>query len=357
MNSRSILRIHRWIALLFAPLLLLQALTGALLLFHDPLTRLLGPEPSHSDGPAMPTSALVTAAQNDWPGFRLTRLYLPATKNDVAFALLDDGDGTKRYSAIDSGSARSLARGSIWRFPLEAALQIHFELLSGAFGLVIVTANGVMLCLIAASGTWSWWPGWGRIGSSLKIRKNLPARLRLTAYHRSVGPLAFALLLFSGTTGVLLAVPNFPPLGGTPSAPTKSVELSDRQIDAAIATAQSAYPEANMRDIRFAPDGIFAINFFAPRHGGESVDVVTVTAVENRIISTLNAEENPALWLTVLPLHSGEKFGLPGRLLLLAEAAAILFLGISGPLAWWRSRKGKRSIKKQRTNNGIAPSR
>ncbi len=357
MKLRSILSLHRWIALLFAPLLLLQALTGALLLFHDPLTRLIGPEPTNSDGTAASTSALVETAQNDWPGFTLSRLYLPATKHDIAFAILDDGAGAKRYSAIDPSDAKSLARGSIWRFPLEAALQIHFELLSGALGLAIVTANGVMLCLIAASGTWTWWPGWGRIVPSLKIRKNIPARLRLTAYHRSIGPLAFALLLFSGATGVLLAVPNFPTSGATPPASVKPVKLNGQQIDAAVSTAQNVYPRAKIRDIRFAADATIKINFFAPRNGSQSVDIATVSVAENRLVSALKAEDNQASWLTILPLHSGDKFGLPGRLLLLAEAAAIFFLGISGTLAWWRSRKGKRRAQKQRTNHGNAPSR
>lgn len=341
MKPGSFLKIHRWIALLFAPLLLLQALTGAALLFRGPLARLIDPAAMvrHSETPAVaPVSALVEAAQGRFAGMRVTRLFLPAGGNDTAFAQLSGPEGETRYAAIDPGDARVLAAGSVWRFPVEAALQIHFRLLSDWPGAAIVVFNGLALFLIGMSGTIHWWPGRGRIAASLKVRRTLPGRIKLRLYHRSAGAAASLLVLFSAGTGLLLAVADLP-AGPAVKAPMQPVVLSGGEIDAAVGLVRARFPEGRVRDVRFAPDGTLAINLLAPRAGARAVDVLRLDAAAPRLTSVLRAEDNPALWLKVLPLHAGDAFHLPGRVLLLAEAAALVFLSISGPLSWWRARK------------------
>ncbi|MEL0252773.1 MAG: hypothetical protein VW935_12625, partial [Novosphingobium sp.] len=70
MRRSAYLTWHRRLALLFAPLLLLQVLTGAVLLLKEPLGRVIGPQAS--DGPPLHPSALVAAASAT--GFRVVRL-------------------------------------------------------------------------------------------------------------------------------------------------------------------------------------------------------------------------------------------------------------------------------------------
>src|SRR3546814_2168573 len=88
------------------------------------------------------------------------------------------------------------------------------------------------------------------------------------------------------------------------------VTLTSAQLDTAMGLVHPRFPEAALRDIRFAPDGTLAINLFAPQAGPRAVDAVRVDATTPSVTSILKARDNPVLWLAVLPLHTGDSFGL-----------------------------------------------
>jgi len=340
MTRSSFLTFHRRIALIFAPLLLLQALTGAALLFKAPLARLLDPAGMmrQSGATPAPVSDLLAEAERQSPGFRVTRLYLPATPQDTAFAQMSDVSGETRYASIDPTAAQVLAAGSVWRFPLEAALQFHYRLMDGGTGLAVVLANGLALALIAGTGLGFWWPGRKRIAKSLTIRKSAPARIRLRQWHRSAGVIASLLLLFSATTGVLLAAPDLVDTFSDSGTPSPLPPRTAQQIDRAVALGAAQFPGAAMRDIRFPLADRIDINLYAPERNPRAVHVVKVRLSDTQVTTALPASDNPVLWMKVLSLHTGDSFGLIGRLLLLAEALALIFAAISGPLMWWRNR-------------------
>ena len=337
---------HRRLALVFAPLLLLQALTGAALLFKGPLERLIDPAAMTvpTDTRVAPVSVLLTSAAARDPEYRVSRLFLPAAPGAVAMAQLTGPGGTMRYASLDPATGRVLAQGSIWRFPLELALQWHYRLLDGTTGLVVVLANGIALALLALSGFTHWWPRSGGLRRALAIRSVRASPLMLRQWHRTIGVLATVLVLFSATTGVLLILPDLEAAAG-PSAPppaTGAPPYAPTQVDAAVATAQAALPGHALRDIRLPLADRLDINFFAPEHHPRAVHVVAVAVTEARVEKLLLAPDNPAPWLVWLPLHTGDSAGLAGRLALLAEAGALCFLAVSGPLAWWRARRRRR---------------
>lgn len=244
-----------------------------------------------------------------------------------------------RYASIDPANARVISSGSIWRFPHEAALQVHFRLLSGPTGIALVALNGLALALLAVSGLWQWWPGARRVPQALKDTAKAPARLKLRAWHRSVGAVLAFVLLTSSATGIMLAVPNLPFASASSEPPAKPVALDGGAIDRGMALAQATYPGAGIRDVRFAADGKLTVNLLAPRGGRWAVDVVTVSAAGQRVTSALPYERNEALWLTALPIHTGDLIGPAGRWPMLAAAFALAFLALSGPIAWWRSKR------------------
>ncbi|WP_067734228.1 PepSY-associated TM helix domain-containing protein [Novosphingobium naphthalenivorans] len=352
MTRKTYLSFHRWLALAFAPLLMLQALTGAVLLFRDSLAQLADPAGMTRESPPGQGQASVSRlrerAAAALPGCRVTRLFLPTTPTGTAFAHLSCTEGALRYASLDPGSARVLAAGTIWRFPLEAALQLHYRLMDSKLGLAVVLANGVALCVLAATGFLFWWPGRGRVRRSLTIRAGAPPHLRLRQWHRSTGVIVSALLLFSATSGVLLVVPDLAaPTNAGASAGERAVPMPDPgQIDRAVASAQARFPAARLRDIRFPAADRLDINFCAPARNPRAVHVVSVSLPDAKVLRAIPAAENPVLWMTILPLHTGDSFGLGGRLLLLAGALSLAFLAGSGPLMWWRARRNRGKVKR-----------
>lgn len=334
MRRAGFLTWHRRLALLFAPLLLMQALTGAVLLFHAPLTRMIYPVVG-TEG-TLPVSRLVEAAGLAVPQARVTRLYLPETAHDAARAELLNRDDTIRYVALDAATARVLQVGGYAAFPLEAALQWHYRLMDGTTGLAIVLANGLVLILLAGSGMAFWWPAKGRFAKSLAINARMPGRVRLRHWHRSGGVVAAIAVLFSAMTGVLLAAPDVLPV---PAAAEPAFVPMPEQIDAAVAVAQRQFPHARIRDVRFAQADRLAVNFFAPARNPRAVHVVAVRLSAPEVLKSQPAATNDVLWMKVLPLHTGESFGLLGQLFLLIEALVLAALAISGPWMWWQARR------------------
>lgn len=344
MDRRDLLRLHRCIALVFAPLLLLQAITGGLLLFREPLARLIdhGAMVRTSANGQAAVSTLVTGSTSAVePGFRVSRIFLPATPRDAAFVHLDSIDGLqKRYVTMDPGDGRVLAVGSIWRFPFEAALQLHYHLIGGRLGMTIVLLNAVALFFMSVTGMLYWWPGRKRIARALAIRSAAPPRARLRQWHRSVGVILTPLICFSATTGALLIVPDL-------SASTASGSIAPpppsgpAQINWAFARAVATFPNARIRDIRFPMADRIDVNFYAPRYNSQAIDAVSVRLSDGMLLKSFPAEANPALWIKVLPLHSGTAMGLAGRIFLGIEGLTLVILAVTGPIMWWHSRRPK----------------
>lgn len=340
MASKRVLSFHRWIALVFAPFLLLQALTGSALLFRSELSAVIEPARSTPQGETVSVSALYNAARDLRSGVTPTRIFLPGHPDGAAFAHLSDSDGTTSYAMIDPGNAAVIAEGGVWRFPLQAALNLHYQLNAGQAGMLLVCIYGTALAILALTGLWHWWPGRRRALKSLKIPARTPQRLKLQMWHRSTGAVTAIGLIVVAVTGVLTAVPSLAisSLWTTTPAPAASFPYSAEQIDSGIAMAQAEFPQGRLRDIRFRPDGSLAVNFRAPRDGPWAVDTVTVDPAKPDAISAMPTEANDALWTITYPLHTGTIIGPLGRYLILALAAALVFLAISGPLQWWRAR-------------------
>ena len=336
MRRTGYLAWHRRLALVFAPLLLLQALTGAVLLFHQPLARWVNPAASR--GPALPISAIVSGAQAH--GGKVDRLFIPANAGDAAFAQLSL-PGTIRYAAIDPASGVILREGGVLAFPLEAALQWHYRLMSGTGGLALVALGGVVLALMSGTGLAFWWPTKGRWAKSLTINPKMPTRVRLRHWHRNGGVLASVMVLFSAITGILLSAPDIP-AGWTAVTPPLPYRTTPAQIDAAIAVAQQQFPNAALRDIRFPRMDRIDINFYAHERNARAVHVVSVRLSQPEIVKSIPAAQNDALWMKVLPLHAGDSFGMAGTVLLLIEALVLAGLAVTGPRMWWQNRKSRK---------------
>jgi uncharacterized iron-regulated membrane protein len=340
MRGARFLIIHRWLGLALAPFLMVQALTGAVLVVHE-LT-LPAPAATNPAGTGTaPASALIAAAQQARPAFHVRRLYLPGSTGRTAFAEMATTAGATAYAELDPASARSLDAGALWRFPFRAAVQVHYRLADGTFGMIMVLITGVALVLAALSGLIHWWPGRNRVVQALRVRRGLPARLRLRQWHRTVGAAASALALLSGATGVLLIAPDLMPVpAGTTTAPPPAPSAA--QVDAAVAAARARFPGASVRDLRLPPADRIDINLDAPGRNARAVHAVSVRLSDMVVTRAVAAQENPALWMKVLYFHTGEAVPWAGPLLLLGEAGALAFLAWAGTKMWFNTgRKAK----------------
>lgn len=323
MNRKSLLIWHRRMALALAPLLMLQAATGLMLLIPPPVW-------PTGQGPALSPAALVAQAARAVPGFRTFRLDYPP--GGPVTARMIDPQGQRMFVRLDPPSGRVLDRGSLWHDPWRMAQEWHNSLFSGAWGSMLVLVEALTLLALAATGVIHWWPGKGRLRQGLSIPARAPKRLKLRLWHRSAGAVASGLLVMMAVTGLLLAWPlALPPEAGPARAGPAP------PLNTAYAAAAAAVPGQTLRDIRLAPSGHATFHFAANSANDWDLDTVTLMPAPH----VVRAADAPELWMRLLPLHTGDALGTIGRLLIAAVAATLLFLTISGVIAWNRARKGK----------------
>lgn len=331
MSRPQWLRLHRYAGLTMALFLFVQAITGALLLYRGPIERLLDPAGQTSRGKAALISAgeAARAASSAMPGTHLIRLFAPDSDRATWFAHMSDADGRLTYASIDPAGGAVLRAGDLTRFPLEAALQIHYRLLTGRAGTIVIALNGLALAIMAVSGLGYWWPR-RNPAKALAIRWRLSPRLVLRQVHRTLGVVVSGFLILISCTGFLLVFPDL--VGSGVSVPPANV--SALQIDRSLGLAQGIFPGAALRDMRVGGDRL-TVNFHAPDRNGRAVDVVAVALPSPHILSAMPASRSRALWMVLLPIHTGEFIGLTGSALWLLVALSLAALALTGPLMWW----------------------
>ncbi len=332
------LRIHRIVGLTMAVFLLVQAVTGAMLLYRGPLARLIDPSGMTSAGlrPAISIGAVVATADKALPGYHAIRIFAPETAGATWLAQLTDQQGHSAYASIDPNGGAVRRAGGLLRFPVEAALQIHYRLVAGKTGMVIITLNALALLVMLVSGLAYWWPK-RNPAKALTIRLTASPRLILRQAHRSLGVVMAAFLVIVASTGLLLIVPDLFESG----TPAPRLIPPTAAIDRGMALAQNAFPGSTLNDARLS-GGRLIVNFKAPERNTRAVHRVVVDIAKPQIVSATPADKNPALWMTILPIHTGSALGQIGPALLLVIAIALATLALSGPTMWWHARAQRR---------------
>ena len=337
----TLFRLHRYFGLAAAAFLLVQALTGLVLVFGPQFAQLVDPVGMTSragPGDASP-ARLLAAAEARYPTYRIDRLVYPEQADGTYLVHLDDGHAGKRYVSLDRHDATIRREGSIWRFPVIAAFNIHDQWLSGIPGMMLVSITGMALLGLAGTGLAFWWPKRGRFAKSLAVQWHLKPRLVLRQLHRTAGAVISLLLVMMAVTGLFIAIPMV--LDGPEARWFTPAPFAPR-IEPALAVARTRYPDHALRDVRMQGPTRIAFFFHAPERNSRAVHRIVVDTSGPRVAAELGAFENNAAWVFTLPLHSGTIFGLAGRLIILLAGIALALLAATGPLMWYQARRAKR---------------
>lgn len=338
--KRLLLRVHRWTGLAAALLILLQAGTGALLVFRTGLAELVDPAgmTRSSPGGAVPLSQVVDAARAQYPAFGVEKIAFPQTGRGVYLVHLLNPHGASRYVSVDPGTGQPLRSGGLLSFPAEAILQVHYRLLTGRAGLALMMMSGLALFVMAATGLSYWWPKRGRWRKSLVVDARLTGKVVLRQIHRTVGVAFAASAVFSATTGLIVAGEFL--LTPGPLAPlTASADPLRGDVDIALVQARAVYPGRAIRDVRPRQAGSVDVFLWAPEASPHAVHRVRVDLAAGRVRDVTPAARAGALWMTVLPIHSGDMFGRVGSLVILVGGLGLVGLAATGPLVWFLSRR------------------
>lgn len=349
--------LHRWLGLAVGALLLVQSLTGASMVFRDELNRSL-----HHDaltvipaGPTRPVQELLGKARSLHPTLNVVRIEYPRRAEDAFwFRMEKPGGGAIRYVSVDP------YRGSITRdaplidWPAHWLFELHQELLIGPQGETIVGIEAAVLFVLAITGPILWWPGRRRLRRAVSVTFAAGSYRGLRSLHGLGGAIVAIVLLTTAVTGMLIVwrteaqnvAAKVMPMAIRPAPKVaQRTDVPLRAVDEFLAQARAKYPDSMVKSVRF-PGGngrVVAVYLQAststrPR----ATDQIWFDAYSGKQIGLYDAGSVPAStafldWM--LPIHTGQFMGLPGRLLFFCAGLTLFGLGVTGFLQWGLRRR------------------
>ncbi|MEW4486975.1 PepSY-associated TM helix domain-containing protein [Thalassoglobus sp. JC818] len=357
------LKVHRWLGLTVGLFFVLLGLTGSILVFDHAIDEWLNPDIllTQGQGEKQPVQSIIDAAESAYPGDRkATSATVPRVENGVWTVWFTGGSrGNLVFTAVHVDPYTAEVTGQrVWGEDLMTWIyRLHFRLLAGSVGGIIVGVLGLLILNSLLSGLYLWWPLLkSGIRAAIAIRSGPRFNYDL---HKSVGAFSAVFLLVITFTGVYMEFPSvfrdvISKFAATTEGPRrlKSAPSEDQDgitLDEAIEIASQRFPNAKLDHLHppRREDGVYEVAFrqsdevqrsygrtqvFLDRYSGEIVAV--------RTPETETAADIFFAWQ--FPLHNGEAFGLFGRWVVFFLGLTPAILYVTGVVIWWRKRTSRK---------------
>lgn len=364
-------QVHLYLGLLIGALLVVFGLTGSILVFWQEIDDWFNPAlltveipPPGQDTYRPLGELLAVALQEAPPGSRVTQLYGAPTHERVmavyvehpskAWARIFVDPYRAKVTGLRSYGANEWVPSSF----MDVIFALHYTLFMGETGVKLAGIAALLLILSLLTGILVWWPRAGQWRQAFVIRRptnqtrlNFDLHKTISLYTCMVlgavllsgvdmnlnGPYVWMVQLFSPATR------------GPDQAPTSTPVAGQAPIGAerAVAIATASYPDGVLSSVAM-PDGETGVYVVGRRHvpglsafwseRQMAIDQYSGAILEVRDPTTRRSAGETFLdWQW--PLHSGQAFGLTGRLLVFLSGLACPVIYATGFLMWWRKRK------------------
>lgn len=380
--------VHRWLGISLGLWFALVGLSGAILVFEDPIDQWLNPHLlKGSRGAHMSAQAIVERAETQYPLGLVEKIRFPANSDEVyrlTMRIKPRRVGAERIEAMFDPvtgtylGARSLEALGIARPDLMRTLyEFHRNVLLGNAGSNIVGIAGLLLLTSAITGSVLAAPR-----SRAALRRIVWINPRTSAtriafdVYRSTGIVFAITLLLATLTGATLVYVNyvrdivgvFSKVAPFPVIPWQLQEANEpAQLDRVIADVRRRFPEHTLLEVHGSPRQMAGHLYYLKKAGdvhrlGDTIAWINPLSGEmmvERSPRTRTAGEGFMHWL--FPLHSGTAFGLAGQVAMSATGVVPMLLVFTGLWVWLRKRRGeqisrRRKLTRSNSSSGVSAS-
>ena len=355
-----VLKIHLWLSLTFAAVILIACVTGAALVYRHEIDRTLNPALYKVTPGDVGWDAVWRAVADRYPSTEGALIRGPV---DRVVYQVEIGDDLLPFAVhVDPGTGQILGG----RYPAQSLagwlFLLHFNLFAGEPGHTIVGATGLALVVITLSGVWLWWPTIRRFAFGFRIRWTRPFFVVNYDLHRVIGILSLPLVFVVSLTGAILI---FYDVGGrlvhalfltTPAGeePPRVSDVADEEPSRSPLTLDQAATVA----VRLAP-GARASSMYVPGAVTEPVKIwlrtpgdirpnvgswhAWIDPASGEIVSAMVPANTSAAahadetW--VIALHYGTFGGAPVRAVYAVAGVVPVVLLVTGVAHWWLRRR------------------
>lgn len=362
---------HRYIGITFAALWLVQAVTGALLVFHWELDdwAVAGPD-APLDAAAL--SAALGGYASRYPGHAVSALYASGGEPGRFDVILDVPDGRNDILRVDGRGTVLRERPGNYDWlhigPFQIATYLHQTLFAGTAGQWLLGASGAVLLLNLAFGLRLAWPRSGGWRRTLWPAAAPTIAARLWGLHRALGLwLAIPAMLivtlgiclaFRAPIGKLIGDANHQP----PIAIAEDIPQRVRPVTPAEAIGQTMrlYPAGSLAAVILPTVRTPWYEVQVLQRGEarrvEGLTTVYVSSHDGRVLADYDERRAPLanrMFDSLYPLHTGAAGGSAMRCLAVVTGVWLTVMVGLG-LMLWSARRAARKRGSAATRPGIA---
>ncbi|MDR3511352.1 MAG: PepSY-associated TM helix domain-containing protein [Caulobacteraceae bacterium] len=369
MTARALRLAHRYVSLVFAALWLMQAATGAILVFHWEL------DDWSVRGPAGPLDvAAFSRSLVDYdpahPGHHVVSVYASGGEPGRFDVLVSNPAGHRDVLRVD-GRGEAL-RVRPWDYDdahiglFQIITTLHQTLFADDLGKLFLGASAVVLFSNLVVGLTLAWPRVGQWARALRPAPGKTAAMGLFAWHRAAGLWLGLIALVAVGSGITMGFedPLAALIGDARPAPAVAAAAAIPQRASpvtpaeALEAAMARYPASPLASLIMpGPDQPwYRVRVRQPGEARRAQGMTTlyVSARDGRVLADYDALKAPLatrVYDSLYAIHTGEAFGLVGRWLALVVGVWLTAMIVLG-LALWQARRRLRAGRRPQASGG-----
>lgn len=372
-------KLHLWLGLVLGLPLALIGLSGSVLVFWQEIDAILNPALFQVSAQVSATenlhyslghavAAAINAAPSGWDALWISipsdhyaslpfHFYYPSPQSSIVGAeslnvFVNPYDGSVLGSRVfyhDWNPLKHCFIGFIFK--------LHYAFFLGDTGVVMVGVMAVLLMMTMLAGLILWWPLDHKWKRALTFKKNASSVRFNHDLHQLAGfyPLLvmFALLIsgmyFNLPEQFKWIVGQFSPLSGEPEVPTASSPAMWSGLDRALNGLPEALRGGRLDSITIqdpASGSLVACYRDVPNLASHMLDTrcLWLGLAGGEVLQVQDAQHGSAgdhFMLWQWPLHSGQAFGITGRLLVFVAGLLCPVLFVTGVIRWLQKHRAR----------------
>lgn len=381
---KTVWRWHLYAGVIFAPLLVLLAITGSVYLFKAEIENVLYQDyyEVENQGDKVAVSEQLAKVNELYPEGIVTK-YRPGESDTRSSEVTVNAAGESLTVFMDPYTGESTGILNNDDRVMDKIEEIHGELMAGTLGDRIVELAASWAVVLIVTGVFLWFPkkNTGAGGTLFpRLRQGSKIRRRdlhvVPAFWLSAGLLFLIMtgLPWSGFWGtnfqaiVTNTGEGYPPSVWIGDAPASDVETQDiaevpwaaETLDVPLSSVQGLVPLPLDKVVDIAkqegihpaysvfipqePEGVYTLSVFPPKAQDEAT--IHIDQYTGAILADYRYDNYGPIGKLVawgITLHKGSQFGLINQLTSLFICLGIVFVAISGVYLWWK-RKPKKGM-------------
>ncbi|MDL1865373.1 PepSY domain-containing protein [Betaproteobacteria bacterium PRO5] len=372
------LSIHLYLGLFIGALLVILGLTGSIAVFWVEIDEWLNPELLTVTVPEQKNTAqgapvyrsldeiVSVARQAATPDSRITTVYGARNSEAVYAVYASQPSGAWQrifvdpYRAQVTGVRSYGANEWIPNYFMDVIFQLHFSLLLGMNGQTLVAICALLLLISLITGLIVWWPASGQWHKALTIKWGAgPVRFNFDL-HKTLSFYLFPVLGAVLLSGVFMNLNEpfvwvtqlFSPATRQPQHTLTSIPITGVPsigAEHAWASATKHYPDGKFGGM-FMPENAEGVYIVTQKHVSKlsafwSERQIAIDQYSGEILDVRAPDVRRSAGETFLewqwPLHSGQAFGWPGRILIFLCGLACPVIYATGVIRWLQKRRVK----------------